>query len=142
MVVDLTFIVRWRHRNGRDARCLARVFLTDPALAVLTEYAENPVNTGIVNDFPGAADAVLAALPSGSVEPASVRWIAHHGAFSYFDSSGAPETFTAVELTWDGAHYQGDLRAQRLMPSAEVETRLANLSLEPVTVVLAKLGER
>ena len=142
---ELALIVRWRHRSGRAARCLARVHvpaLPDRPLALLTEYAENPTGVGIANDPGGAADALLAVLPAGLVEPGDLRWVLHHGGFSYVDSPGAPETFTAVTLRWDGRHHQSDLTDQRLLTPAEWDLMRGDMPLAPVGEVLAELGER
>jgi hypothetical protein len=139
---ELALIVAWRHRNGPWARCLARVHLPSPPtrpLVVLSEYAENPTGTGIVNDFAGAANALLGALPVGLVKPGEPRWLAHHGAFSYHDAQDAPETFTAVTLTWDGTRYRGDLGGQRMLSRAEADTMLADMRLAPVEELLARL---
>jgi hypothetical protein len=142
---ELALIVRWQHRNGRPGRYLARVHVPAPParpLALLTEYAENPTGVGITTDADGAAQALIEVLPAGLAEPGDLLWVLHHGAFSYYDAYGEPDTFTVVDLRWDGGHYRGDLSDQRLLKGDQFNFMRGDMPLEPVADVLARLGER
>ena len=134
-------VVRWQHNSGGAAYCLGRL-VVPPAperpVIVLSEVAGNPDAVGLVSDFAGAVPAALAALGQG-LDPQSIRWLAHHGDFSSYDAAGAPETFTEVQLRFDGSRYHSELTDLHLLPHAEAETLRRSLHLEPVPAVLATL---
>jgi hypothetical protein len=74
------------------------------------------------------------------VEPESVVWVAHHGAFSYPDAQDAPEVFTLVPLTWTGTAYQEDLRERRRLRGADLAEVLGSMPLAPVPQVVEGLS--
>lgn len=124
-------VIRWQHSSGGSAYCLGRlvVSLGRPTI-VLSELAGNPDAVGLTSDFTGAATAAFAVFGG---DPGSIRWLAHHGDFSSYDAAGAPETFTEVQVRFDGIRYQSDLTDQHLLPAAEA------LELESVRAAVAKL---
>jgi len=130
-------VVRWQHSSGGTAYCLGRllVFPDSEPVIVLSELAGNPDAVGLVSDFAGAAAAAVSAF---GVDPGTVRWLAHHGDFSSYDAAGAPETFTEVQVRFDGNRYVSELTDQRLLPDAEAKALGA--LLEPVPVALTALG--
>ena len=134
-------VIRWQHSSGGPAYCLGRL-IVPPAperpVIVLSEVAGNPNAVGLTSDFAGAVPAALAALGEG-LDPQSIRWLAHYGDFSSYDAAGAPETFTEVQVRFDGSHYQSDLTDQHLLPATEAETLSRSLNLEPVRAVLTTL---
>jgi hypothetical protein len=131
-------LIRWQHRSGDQAEALARLItLPEAPVIVLSELASNPDATGLVSDFAGAASAALDILGAG-LTPASIRWLAHHGDFSSHDAQGAPETFTEVEVRFDGGQLHSDLTDQRLLQPAEAHALTRDLDLEPVPDALRR----
>lgn len=132
-------IVHWQHRRGGPAHCLARLFssASGQPVAILSEVRSNPEGYGITGDFAAAAEAMLRLMPA-TIDPAAVRWLAHHGDFSYPDAGGAPETFTEVELVWDG-QYHDELSRHRRLDPAQTAALQAQFRLEPVLDVVARL---
>ena len=143
-VEQASCILRWSHRLGGAAHCLARLVIAAPStplVAVLSEIASNPDELGIIGDFAAAADAfvgVVASAVGGLDDPAGVIWVAHHGPFSSHDPAG-PETFTEIALAFDGQHYHDDLLGDRLWGVEEVTRRVRPLRLKPVPEALAEL---
>ncbi|HET6292428.1 MAG TPA: hypothetical protein VFG33_03610 [Kribbella sp.] len=135
-------VIRWQHNSGGAAYCLGRL-VVPPAperpVIVLSEVAGNPDAVGLTSDFAGAVPAALAALGKG-LDPESIRWLAHHGDFSSYDAAGSPETFTDVQVRFDGGQYRSELTDQHLLPAAEAETLRRSLHLEPVPAALAALN--
>jgi len=71
-----------------------------PVVAVLSELRSNSDDVGVADNVSEVAEAalVLAAPEIGVPERLfDIVWVAHHGAFSYYDSSG-PDSFTLVDL--------------------------------------------
>jgi hypothetical protein len=137
---DHAALVRWQHRNGAPAYCLGRLVIRpglERPVVVLSELAGNPDAVGLITDFPGAVPAALAALDP-TLDSQSVLWLAHHGAFSSYDAAGAPETFTAVRVRFDG-NYRSDLIDQRLLPPEETDPLRQLLDLAPVPQVLSSI---
>ncbi|MBV8996028.1 MAG: hypothetical protein JO287_20535 [Pseudonocardiales bacterium] len=142
---QISGLVRWVHRLGEQAHCLARLVLVAPGapvVAVLSEIASNPDELGITGDFAVAADAFVQALIGAGrrVDPAHVVWMAHHGPFSSYDPAG-PETFTEVALVYDGQRYHDELSRHRLLTRVEASQRVTPWGLKPVEQVLADLGQ-
>jgi hypothetical protein len=136
-------ILEWQHRRGGDAHCLAQlVFLpAGPPVAVLSELRSNTDNRGIMSDFAGVAETLLStARPVVELPPAEVVWIAHHGAFSFYEAAG-PETYLLMPLNWDGEHYHAVGEDRRLEPAELAET-LRGAALEPVPEAVAQLGRQ
>jgi len=138
-----TALVRWLHRSGAEAHCLARLIdrpAPEPPVIVLTELATNADRNGLTTDFGGAATSALRALGSGRVlDPSAISWLAQHGEFSSYDAQGAPETLTEVSVTFDGQAYHCELTDQRLLPAAEAGSWFRALDLEPVPAAVAGL---
>jgi hypothetical protein len=135
-------LLQWTHGGRDSAHCLARLILPPAGrpVAVVSELRSNPDRFGVSDDFARVAEAFLEAMrPVAPVEPADVRWVAHHGAFSYHDSAGAEDSFTAIDLCWDGHHYHDDPARHRLMSAEETTEVLAGVELEPVPVALDEL---
>ncbi len=132
-------VVHWQHRRGGAAHCLGRLFSSESGrpVVILSEVRSNPEGYGITGDFAAAAEAMLRAVPA-PMDPAMVRWIAHHGDFSYPDAGGSPDTFTAVELEWDG-RYHDDLARHRRLDPAQTAALTAQFRLEPALDVMATL---
>ncbi|MGH3671806.1 MAG: hypothetical protein ACRDSH_14410 [Pseudonocardiaceae bacterium] len=142
-IQQVSCILRWSHRLGAQAHCLARLIIgasSTPPVAVLSEIATNPDERGITGDFAAAADAFIEVVASavGDLDPGGVVWIAHHGPFSSHDPAG-PETFTEIALAFDGQHYHDDLTGDRLLTSDDVTRRMGPLGLTPVPEMLADL---
>jgi hypothetical protein len=141
---DFSRIVHWEHPRG-PAHCLARVFLDSPAggtIVVLSEIRSNAELRGITSGFAGAADALWALLPGAPpVVPEKIVWIAHHGPFSYYENVG-DESFTRVNLTWDGERHHGSYADQHLLSRADADRLLDGLELEPVPAAVERLGHR
>jgi len=139
----LLMILQWQHRRGGDAHCLAQLILPrgGPPVVVLSELRSNTDNRGIMSDFTSVAEALLA-TPGSPVElpPADIVWIAHHGAFSYYEAAG-PETFVLMPLHWDGEHYHAVGEDRQLEPPEVVNT-LRGTDLEPVPAAVAQLGHQ
>ena len=136
-------ILQWVHSRGGAAHCLARVFLDTPAgapIVVLSEIRSNPDECGLVGDFAGAANALIDSL-RGMIRlaPAQLVWLAHHGAFSYFENVG-DETFMRVDIKWDGERFYGSYEEQHPLSDAEVARLLGEVELKPVPAALAELG--
>jgi hypothetical protein len=132
-------LVRWEHGSGGSAYCLARLFLRPGRpVIVLTELAGNPDAVGLTTDFGGAATAAWATFSrQAELNPETIVWLAHHGDFSSYDATGAPETFTEVQVRFDGSRYHCEPVDHRLLPVAEAEAWRRALRLDPVPVVLA-----
>ena len=143
-VEQASCVLRWSHRLGGAAHCLARLVIAAPSIppvAVCSEIASNPDELGIIGDFAAVADAfveVVASAVGGLDEPAGVIWVAHHGPFSSHDPAG-PETFTEIALAFDGQRYHDDLVGDRLWGAEEVTRRVRPLRLKPVCEALAEL---
>jgi len=138
----VTAIVHWQHPVAGPAYCLARLVLRPAPAApvvVLSELAGNRDAAGITGDFGGAATAAAARLGSYADLGRAV-WLAHHGEFSSYDATGAPQTLTEVTLTWADGRYRCDLTDHRLLEVAETAAALQALRLAPVGSVLAALG--
>jgi hypothetical protein len=139
----VTGLVHWRHALGCDAHCLVRMVYPSPPhypAVVLSEVASNPDAYGLTSDFDSAATAASALLgPHAALDPNTIRWFAHHGAFSSYDLTGR-ETLTEVTLSYTGGRYHGDLRGHRLLSPEEAAELLACWRLEPVPAALARLG--
>jgi hypothetical protein len=136
-------ILEWQHRRGGDAHCLAQLIIVPAGcpVAVLSELRSNTDNRGIMSDFAGVAQTLLTAVrPTVDLPPADVVWIAHHGAFSYYEAAG-PETYVLMPLRWDGEHYHAVGDDRRLDP-AELADALHGTALEPVPAALAELGRQ
>jgi hypothetical protein len=144
-VEQASCLLRWSHRLGGAAHCLARLVITAPStppVAVCSEIASNPDELGIIGDFAAVADAfveVVASAVGGLDDPAGVIWVAHHGPFSSHDPTG-PETFTEIALTFDGQRYHDDLVGDRLWGGDEVTRRVRPLRLKPVPEALTELN--
>src|SRR5947209_10812184 len=144
-VEQVSCLLRWSHRLGGAAHCLARLVITAPStppVAVCSEIASNPDELGIIGDFAAVADAfleVVASAVGGLDEPAGVIWVAHHGPFSSHDPTG-PETLTEIALAFDGQRYHGDLVGDRLWGGEELTGRVRPLRVQPVPGALAELG--
>ncbi|TDD87007.1 hypothetical protein E1293_08650 [Actinomadura darangshiensis] len=109
-------------------------------IVVLSEIRTNLDGCGIVGDFAGAADALVGSLQEQShPAPAQLVWLAHHGPFSYYENVG-DETFTRVDLKWDGERFHGSYAEQHLLSGTNVNRLLSGVELEPVPAVLAQLG--
>ena len=137
----LAAIVSWQHRRGGKAHCLVRLYDHGGTVtAVVSEVASNPAGRGAADDFPRLAGIIarLACAELGA-EPGAMKWVAHHGAFSYPDSFGG-DTFTEIPLDWDGARFYGDLRAHRLVPVEDVQAVVDDPGLGDVGTVLADLN--
>jgi hypothetical protein len=134
-------IVEWPHRGDGSAHCLARLVLPPAGkpVAVLSEVRRNDEANDLLDDFPAAADALLAQVAGLVALPVTeVVWIAHYGPFSYYENAG-PETYSVVPLHWDGAHYRAAGEDRRLTP-AEVADTLGRVPLEPVPDAVVRLG--
>ena len=134
-------VVGWPHRRGGQGHCLVRLYpLDDQVVAVVSEISSNDDRLGIADDMAGVAGKALdLAQERLDAEPQNITWVAHHGAFSYYDAFD-PDTFTLVPLVWDGRRYQDNLQAHRLLTEQEVHGLLDGRTLEPVPTVLANLG--
>jgi len=134
-------VVGWPHRRGGQGHCLVRLYPFDGRIvAVVSEISSNDDRLGIADDMGGVAgEALDLARAHLDAEPQGITWIAHHGAFSYYDAFD-PDTFTLVPLVWDGRRYQDNLQAHRLLTEQEVRDLLDGRTLEPVPTVLTNLG--
>jgi len=133
-------IVHRQHRNGAPAHCLARLTIgpsLERPVVVLSELASNPDAVGLITDLPGAVPAALAALDP-TLDSQSVVWLVHHGPFSSYDAAGAPETFIAIQVHFEG-NYRSDLTDQRLLGPEEADSLRKLLGLAPVPNVLSSL---
>jgi hypothetical protein len=145
---ELAAILHWQHHNGGPAHCLVRWHRSPPParpVAVVSEIRSNPEGRGIDTDFPAIGAALLTALltalpPDDQVDPAEIIWIAHHGEFSYYDEPDSPESFTAIEMRWEGGRYQDDLHWHRELPPSEAAALLSDMPLAPVPEALSRLG--
>lgn len=134
-------VVSWAHRRGGQGHCLVRLYPFDGrVVAVVSEIRSNDDRFGIADDMDGVAgEALDLAREHLDAEPQDITWIAHHGAFSYYDAFD-PDTFTLVPLVWDGRRYQDNLQAHRLLTDQEVRDLFDGRTLEPVPTVLTNLG--
>ncbi|MFD4208260.1 hypothetical protein ACFWRG_19970 [Micromonospora tulbaghiae] len=134
-------VVSWHHRRGGQGHCLVRLYpFEGRVVAVVSEISSNDGRLGIADDMAGVASKVLGlAQEHIDAEPQNITWVAHHGAFSYYDAFD-PDTFTLVPLIWDGRRYQDNLQAHRLLTEQEVHGLLDGRTLEPVPTVLTDLG--
>jgi hypothetical protein len=137
----LDAVVAWQHRRGGRAHCLVRLYpFKDRIVAVASEISSNDDRYGIADDMSSvAAKALHLAQEHLNAEPHRITWLAHHGAFSYYDAFD-PDTFTLIPLAWNGQRYQDDLEAHRLLTEREVHDLLRGQTLEPVPRVLTSLG--
>lgn len=102
--------------------------------------ARRMVGVGIVGDFAGAANALIDSLQGQPpLAPAQLVWLAHHGSFSYYENVG-DETFTRVDLKWDGERFHGSYKEQHLLTDTEVTRLLSGVELKPVPTAIAELG--
>lgn len=140
---QIAALVRWKHRRGRPAHCLARLYPADEkVIAVISELASNPNDLGIANDFAAVATEVLrVAREEIGVDPDQLVWLAHHGAFSV---AGAydPDTFTLIPLTWTGDAYVDDLHTHQVLPASVVNKLLGSFEFRQVPEVVDALQHR
>lgn len=145
IVAATSALLSWEHRRGGTAHCLVRLRTLDgrdqavggalETLAVVSELRDNPPGRGILSDFGGVAEAVLAQLVPPASPPDAVTWYAHHGEFSTYDDAG-PETLTRVDLRREGRRYVDDVRGHHLLGWEEAAELAQLLRLEPVDQVL------
>lgn len=141
----LQVLLQWEHAGGGQAHCLARAVHGHTTTVVLSELATNEPRWGLTTDPAGAAQAMLAHLPTAwAVDPRQVSWLLHHGEFSTTPDPSGPETLTQVALTWDehGQQYHADPRMgdQTLLGQHESQLALRQLGLASVPEVVAALG--
>lgn len=140
-------ILSWTHRYGSTTSCLARLRGTrDPSAdgrllltVVLSELRGQPRGHYILSDVAGAANNARAQLVPGSVDPAAITWLVHHGQFSSADPTG-PESLTRVDLHWTLDRYSTPPWEQVIrLNHDESRQLLAELRLRPVDEVLAAM---
>jgi hypothetical protein len=68
--------------------------------------------------------------------PAAVRWVLHHGPWSYPEDVG-PETWTSVHLAWDAGRYHDDIETHELITDPEQLQALRGM--RPVLQVLEEM---
>ncbi|MBC3189482.1 hypothetical protein H7X46_00155 [Pseudonocardia sp. C8] len=140
-------ILSWQHRYGAETSCLARLRGTrDPhspdrmrLTVVLSELSGHPRGHYVLSDIAGAATTAVRQLVPGSVDPAAITWLVHHGPFSTPDPSG-PETLTRVELDWSIDRYRTPgWDSTVLLDPGQTQALSDELHLQPVDEVLAAL---
>ncbi len=142
-------LLRWSHRHGGTAHCLARARLLDTgahgdgaqqapvmqAVVVLSELRDNPRGRGITADVPGALRAARAVLLPSAYPPDRVIWLVHHGQFSTYDPAG-PDTLTRLAPHWDGQVHLDDVHDHELLGQDLTAALTRSLGLGPVEDVL------
>ncbi len=144
----LSLVLHWSHPRG-TAHCLARLVVgtgRNRPTIVLSELRTNPTPVSLGLDPAGAATALRArpetettSAGAGDVVWDDARWLLHYGEFSDYYTD-EPETFTEVDLHWDGHGYQDPgLETHRLLSPVEAGQLTRTSALRPVDDLLADL---
>jgi hypothetical protein len=136
-------VLRWPHRRGGTAHCLARVRLLDgaggdeplqrgSAVVILSELRDNPRGLSITADVPGAVLAARHALLPAACSPEAVTWLLHHGPFTTYDIVDPADTLTRIVPRGDGAGYTDDVHDHELLTPEQTAMVMRSLGLGPV----------
>lgn len=136
----LQTILHWSHIEGGEAHCLTRIYQRfDAQIIVLSEIRSNDRHRALMLDLVGAANALIPSLSDLKLDPKSITWLIHHGAFSDYEPL-QHEEWGQASFLWNGSQYELDWNQWKSLQPSEIEALHQSIEIAPVFGVLNTIG--